>query len=405
MVVVKDGFPYAVNVDWLQVYVTDNNPDDLAVIYNPRGLYEFVLQPCSSRHFREIWKVLNSDGDDYAVIQRRPFSSILDKSGAIIQLCNRELYKPFMSDNFLHFLRNHGFSYKSLSRLDVCFDSTVLADGLLHADLIKGIMAEKYLKNNQAKVKWHFDSMANIGRPMECNSASFGSKSSPVSSKIYNKTLELSEVKNKPYIVENWQVNDIDVSQDVWRIEISIKSDAATGVRKSTGELFKLCPSMLNFQKDVEDVFFSYAAKYFSFKVNTGGKNKTRMPDLRLFPNQRRTTIRPMRITNERDSTRSDKIFLKKLHGLFKELTNLDYKTEAAIWEVSSAFAMNKSLANWRKAKLLDGEYDDFPRRSKVDLYNRIDSLSRDLCELYPIDKQAITACIDKLLTIIDIKL
>lgn len=376
--------PYCINVDWLQVFCLDENPDTLTVL-NVKQDYEFILQPHSSRHFREIWRVVNSDGDDYAVVQRRPFSSIITKEGAIVQLCNRELYKPHMSATFSMFLRTHGFRYKSISRIDVCFDSNDLVKGLHHSDLIKGLMAETYLKNNQAKVKWHFDAMANVGKPMECNSASFGSKSSPVSTKIYNKTLELAEVKNKPYIVECWGYNGLDLERDVWRIEISIKSEATTALHTSTGEVFRLSPSMVEFQDNVEDIFFSYAKRYFAFKVNTGGKNKTRMPDLVIFPDERQRTIRPMRITNERDATRADRVFLKKLHGLFKELTNLDSRTESAIWEVSNAFVLNKSLSTWRQSKILtDKDGIPFPRGSKVDLEARIMTVAEDLAMLYP---------------------
>lgn len=377
-------FPYCINVDWLQVFCLDENPESLTV-HNIKQDYEFILQPHSSRHFKEIWRVVNSDGDDYAVIQRRPFSSIITKEGAIVQLCNRELYKPHMSATFSMFLRLHGFKYKSISRIDLCFDSNVLAGGLLHANLIKGLMSEAYLKNNQAKVKWHFDAMANVGRPMECNSASFGSKSSPVSTKIYNKTLELSEVKNKPYIVECWGFNGLDTSKDVWRIEISIKSEATTALHTSSGEILRLSPSMVEFQDDIEDIFFSYAKRYFAFKVNDGKKNKTRMADLPIFPTERSRTIRPLRITNERDATRSDRVFLKKLHGLFKELTNLDSRTEAAIWEVSNAFVLNKSLSTWRQSKLLtDNDGLPFPRGSKIDLEARIMTIGDDICRLFP---------------------
>lgn len=40
---------------------------------------------------------------------------------------------------------------------------------------------------------------------MECNSISFGSLSSAVKTKMYNKTKEMNDVKYKPYIVESWQ--------------------------------------------------------------------------------------------------------------------------------------------------------------------------------------------------------
>lgn len=378
-------FPYAINVDWLQLYCHDANQSDLDVRYNGRSSFEFRKMEYGSRHYAEIWEVVNCDGDKYATIQRKPHSTILSRDSAIIQLANRELYKSCYASEFILFLRSHGFTYKSISRLDVCFDSNILYNGLKHSSLIKKIMLGEYLKNNQAKVKWHFDSVANVGKPMECNSCSFGSQSSSVSSKMYNKTLELKEVKNKPYIVENWYYNGIDVGIDVWRIELSIKSDATTTIRTDTGEIFRLNPDGLAMQKNVEDIFFSYAKKYFSFKRNDGTKNKTRMPDVQLFPSERAITIRPMRITNEKDSTRSDRIFLKKLHSLFEGLPNMDYDTWAALWEVSNAFTISRSLTEWRRKKLIGlNQQEQEVRTYQMSVLDRITSVLREFSEVYP---------------------
>lgn len=381
----KLDYPYTINVDWLQIYCHDGNTEPLHLYNDECSLYEFRLMPCGSRHFKEIWKVTNSDGDDYAVIQRKPHSTILSNDAAIVQLCNRELYKPFYASDFILFLKAYKFSYKSISRLDVCFDSNTFRNGLKHSTFIKRLMNGQYLKNNQSKVKWNFSSIANVGTPMECNSCSFGSLSSAVSTKMYNKTLELKEVKNKPYIVECWGYNNLDLSQDVWRVELSIKADATNVVRLSDGEIFRLAPDSLKVQKSIEDIFFSYAEKYFSFKRNDGTKNKTRMKDVELFPRGKQSTIHPIRITNEKDSNRSDRIFLKKLHSLFGDLPNMDKQTWDAIWEVSNAYTMSRGLSTWRLRKLLrdnpDMQQSDF--QTEVHL-SRIEALFDDLCEHCP---------------------
>lgn len=399
----KLDYPYTINVDWLQVFCHDRNSEPLHMYNGERSNYEFKLQPMGSRHFKEIWKVVNVDGDDYAIIQRVPHSSILSSDAAIVQLCNRELYKPFYASDFILFLKAHGFTYKSLSRLDICFDSNCLRNGLLHSTFIKRIMSGQYLKNNQSKVKWNFSAVASIGQPMECNSCSFGSLSSSVSSKMYNKTLELKEVKNKPYIVECWAYNNLDLNKDVWRIELSIKSDATNVVRTSDGEIFRLTPDYLKMQSVVEDIFFSYAKKYFSFKRNDGTKNKTRMKDVEIFPRGRVSTIHPVRVTKEKDSGRSDKIFLKKLHSLFGSLHNMDETTWAAIWEVSNAYTMSRGLSTWRLRRLLrdnpDMQEGDF--QTEVHL-SRIEALFDDLTRDCPHLKEEIHYYLQNIYSLIE---
>lgn len=348
----ETSYPYAVNVDWLQVYCHDRNSGLLNIIYYEASTFEFVLMPYGSRHFKEIWEVIDQDGEKYAIIQRIPHSSIISKDGCIIQLCNRELYRRNYASEFIIFLASHNFTYKSISRLDICFDSNYLLNKYKHSTLIKDLMTARVLKNNQSKVDWNFQAIANVGKPMECNSCSFGSKSSPVGTKMYNKTLEMKEQKRKPYIIESWVHNGLNIEQDVWRIEISIKSDASHTIRTTTGEIFRLSPDSLKMSQMVEDIFFSYAEKYFAFKKNNNTKNKTRMPDLNIFPKERTLTLTPVRITTEKDSGRADRIFLKKLHNLLNGDMDLDRQVWDALVEVSNAFTLSRGLSAWRKQKL-----------------------------------------------------
>ena len=76
------------------------------------------------------------------------------------------------------------------------------------------------------------------------------------------------------------------------------------------------------------------------------------MTDLEIFPKERTLTLTPVRITEEKDSTRSDRIFLKKLHSLLQGDIEWDETTYNAIIEVSNSFALSRSLSSWRQKKL-----------------------------------------------------
>ena len=379
------NYPYAINVDWLQVFCHDGNTGNLSSIYFEKSAYEFQLLPHGSRHFKELWEVHNEDGDKYAIIQRVPHSSIISADGAIIQLCNRELYRPHYAAEFLLFLSAHKFTYKSISRLDVCFDSNVLRNRLRHSTFITKIMQGLVLKNNQSKVQWNFSSVANVGKPMECNSCSFGSKSSGVSTKMYNKTLEMKEQTNKPYITENWVCNGLNINEDVWRIEISIKSDSSTTIRTESGEIFRLSADSLQMQEIVEDIFFSYANKYFSFKSNTGKKNKTRMPDFLIFPDEKIATLHPVRITECKDSGRGDRIFLKKLLSLQNEFAKADNQTFTALKEVINTFTLTRNLEVWKMKNFNEGLYKKtYEEAQRKVLQDDIQSLIQRLLDAHP---------------------
>lgn len=72
--------------------------------------------------------------------------------------------------------------------------------------------------------------------------------------------------------------NGIDTNKDVWRIEISIKADMTNIVKLDTGETFRLTTDRLKLSTDIQNIFYTYAARYFSFKINDGKKTKPVCP-------------------------------------------------------------------------------------------------------------------------------
>lgn len=334
---------YAISCDWLQVYCENCNPLGIELNSISSEKYTFEKADCSSRQFRDIYNVYLSNGDHYAVIQCTPFSSIIDKKGAIIKLCNRELYKCDFAPVFMSFLNTYNFRYKSISRIDVSYDCNAFCQGMKPRRLINGLMNGKILKNNQGKASLMFDThKVGIWQGIH-----FGSASSAVSSVMYNKTKELQEVKDKPYIRELWSLNGIDTTSEVWRVELRIKSDATHLVKLDTGELFRLSPNMLENQQNIENVFYTYAKQYFSFKINNGTKNKTRMKDVLLFDKINSVTAHSVRVTLSSDTTRSDRIFLKKLHRIKTELRDVSPALLRDIESVRRDFCMQKHLTSY----------------------------------------------------------
>lgn len=344
---------YSIAVDWLQVYCENSNYGviDFSDIYSP--YYSFVRQPCSSRQFEYIYNVYDSECELYAVVQSHPFSKIINKKGCIVKLANRELYKRNFSARFLDFLNIFQLKYKSISRLDVCFDCNAFVNGMTPRKLISSLMKGSILKNNQGRAAIEFETHK-VG---QWQGIRFGSATSAVTTVLYNKTKELAEVKDKPYIRELWWLNGVDDTREVWRVEIRIKSDATNVVRTDTGEIFRLSPDSVRTDKLIEDVFFSYAKQYFAFKRNNGTRNKSRMPDVRLFP-ERKITTKAVRITQASDATRSDRIFLRKLCSLEYELREVPDELRRHIDQVRRDFCLQKKMTEYYRDRV-------FPQLSK----------------------------------------
>lgn len=344
----------------------------------------------------------------YATILTNPVSNVIDRRGTLVKLSNRELYQPDFSYTFVNFLALYGLKYKSISRLDLCYDCNDFVGKMSPRRLINSFLSGKFLKNGQPsytlqgdtssdkrdqlvdavigaikranpetesdlrqtiqsvineRIKRTDDSRCTVrgsARSVrDVNYIAFGSRSSSVCSYMYNKTKELREVKDKPYIRQLWKLNGIDDSRDVWRVEISIKSDAKTLLHTETGELFTLNTDMLKLQTDIESLFYIYAAKYFDFRVNDLTKNKSRMRSVPIFERMPTVTTRPIRLTLRQDVTKSDKIFLRKLVNIENEIP---YPTEAftdALRIVQYEYTFAKNLAAYLAYKA----YPEMKRR------------------------------------------
>lgn len=112
-----------------------------------------------------------------------------------------------------------------------------------------------------------------------------------------------------------------------------------------------------------------------------------------------------MRITSEKDSTRSDRIFLKKLHSLFVDLPNMDYTTWAALWEVSNAFTLSRSLSAWRQRKIIAAEtMEDDLRIYEQTMLERVKSTFAELAEMFPDEEDNLHNMLQRLITTIILK-
>lgn len=319
----------------------------------PSGLftecYEWKQLSYGTPVFSNLFNVFDATGDQYATIQSSPRSTIIHPSTVIVKLANRELYKPGYIDRLGRFLQQYGLQYIGISRIDVCCDQNVFCTGRNPQTLIQDFMKDKILKNGLCEYAVHGKSN-NI---QNYSSISFGSKTSAVRAYLYDKTKELREVKDKPYIRQVWKENGIDENKPVWRVEVSIKSDRTTLVKYDTGEIFKLNIEDIVHQKCVEQLFIDYARKYFSFKHNDGQKNKSRMKDVVLFNPAWIATTRPIQITPANNSTRMDKTVLKRIDHMFNEIRCLDEADKLAIDHVLTLFMTNKSLTRYYHNKIL----------------------------------------------------
>lgn len=293
-----------VNLDWLEVHAREpvSVPHN-AEYYRVNGWIVHERE-YGTRVYREMFTLDGTDGEPLLEIRRNPASQglngIHDCNECHIRLVNRSCYFDNAAEAFNNFLQQYGYTDIRISRVDICLDFTEFDKGDNPQAFVRRYFRHKYAKINQGRISSHGD---DTWTGQEWNSLSWGSKTSAVGTKMYNKTMELYDQKTdsfkKPYIRQAWllcgMIDDwLRVTKDgnpvqVWRVEFSIRSAVKNWVPIEIDGNEKNYQSIRNTLECYAGrdrllvMFASLANHYFHFKKYKQGKRKDRCPDKILF--------------------------------------------------------------------------------------------------------------------------
>lgn len=296
--------PRCVNLDWLEVHAREP-------IAQPRNAEYFMalgfvvhVREYGTRVYRQMFVIEGTDGESLLEVRRDPASQgvngIHDPNECHIRLKNRTCYFDDAAAAFNNFLINNGYTDIRISRVDICLDFVKFDKGDDPQAFIRRFMRHKYAKINQGRISAYGE---DTWTGKDWNSLSWGSKSSAVTTKIYNKTLELYDPKSnsfsKPYIRQQWlECGFIDnyarVTKDeqlvyVWRVEFSLRSSVKNWIPIEIDGIAKNYQSIRNTlecymgRDKLLVMFASLSQHYFHFKKYRKNQRKDRCPDKILF--------------------------------------------------------------------------------------------------------------------------
>ena len=234
-----------VNIDWLEVYVLESNdryPCN-ADYYRKQG-YLVHEREYGTRVYKEMFEIVDEQGNPLVEIRRNPASGTSSFNGLCeqsshIRLPNWMLYQKNPIGYLREFLLKNDYIFKRIYRIDICYDFETFDSGDRPARFARRYLEGTYRKINQCHLTAHgFDTWNGC----DYNSLSWGSPSSMVSTKMYNKTMELKQGKSdKPWIKTAWMIdglidNPCSMTKtdtkgnlyhpEIWRVEFSMKSEA-----------------------------------------------------------------------------------------------------------------------------------------------------------------------------------
>lgn len=146
-----------------------------------------------------------------------PKSNIIDQSLCLVEMANSTLYCDEWKRLFLSVQQMHAGNYNSPSRIDIACDFDEIGKEV--ANLFN---SEEIYVQRKKEGSAFYDFKEIEGRVCRViRQFSFGSKTSKLKWKLYNKSLELRE-SHKSYIQKHWRDNQLNLSKDIWRLEVSM---------------------------------------------------------------------------------------------------------------------------------------------------------------------------------------
>lgn len=293
-----------VNIDWLEVHAREpiGQPHN-ADYFRSRGC-QVEEREYGTRVYREMFTVFGSDGLPAIEIRRNPSSQglngIHDANETHIRLVNRMCYYDDAAEKLQNFLDFHGYTDVRISRVDVCLDFVRFDFGDDPGKFLQRYLQHHYAKINVSRVNVHG---IDTWEGQTWNSIKWGSPKSCVSTKMYNKTMELRDRQtglfSKPYIRQAWLLcGFIDNAQhctlngeevQVWRVEFSLQSSAknwcAIELNGKPNKKYSLRNTLDMYfgRTKLITIFASLSQHYFRFKKYVEGTRKDRCKDKKLF--------------------------------------------------------------------------------------------------------------------------
>lgn len=316
-----------INFDWLQVWTYEPVWFTCADSYRDAG---WIVKERSfgTRIFEEVLTLIDKQGRPFVEICRNPKSKksqggiILDRACSI-RLVNQVCYSPNALQLLMEFLRDFGFEYKNgklcgIQRIDIAMDFTsfdVLEDS--PQIFVNDYMSGKYSKVTQPQVR----AVGVDGYLWKrYNSLSWGSPSSMVSTKMYCKTQEMAEVREKPWIRQAWVdsgilANSLDETP-VWRIEFKLTSECHEWINEDGCTIHNTLEAWSS-EANLMSFYRGLIAKYFDFRIvdPTRSKYKADPVDLWRWPKGVQRAL-PRRKEYFRDTGRAELILMNQLDRL-----------------------------------------------------------------------------------------
>ena len=297
-----------VNLDWLEVHCLEPYGDPHDAEYFRRVGLTVMERDYGTRVYKEMFTVNDAQGNPFVEVRRAPYSTgyagIHDERECHLRLVNAACYLDNAADLMQQFIDTYHYEFNRITRVDICLDFERFDEGDDPAVFLSRYLRQVYSKINQGNITAHG---ADRWNGQVWNSVSWGSPTSAIGTKFYNKTMELYDpatgTYRKPHIRYAWlkcgliddfhkvlkRKDDGWYTPQIWRVEFSIRSSVKKWFAiELNGEAkhyqsIRNTLDMYDCREKLLTLFASLQQHYFHFKHFDKEQRKDRCPDKVLF--------------------------------------------------------------------------------------------------------------------------
>lgn len=379
---------YLISIDWLQAYCSGATLSSGEVIASKVGTLVVFEEEGGTANFAKRFTV-SCNNVEVATVLQCPKMGALARDLTEVKLHNRVLYTCEPARYLLTVIDSLRLEYRGIARIDLCCDVNHLSGGGSVEDLISRFVhsregdTDHLIRRGSAKYILHGNNHRRASIKHE--SIKFGSPQADVVPYIYNKSLELISEKDKPWIRDCWRqaglvhlvdseglqalsakelearLNDEGISQfvraGVWRFEISVKSHGKDIINLSQDKLFRLELTHIGTQIGVEELFKTYAEKYFDFREPKGKRRIRDYAKVTLFDYSREVSYRPYRPSICGDTGRFDHMVVNYINKSMVKYSDLASPLLASLQETKDFIA---SIAGAKLYETKKKQYESY---------------------------------------------
>lgn len=320
------GTNYVLNCDWLQysVYMDRTKPKLIC----PPGYRIDLCQGTNIYEKRAL--IFDEHGRKILTLLWKPYSSILNPLIMSVQVANECLYsEQIMTTYELVKEIVQKCYFNSIGRFDVCCDFTLDNEKV---NMIKHLNSGHYYVERKAEGSSFWHEVSQNGRKhKQTHCLSWGSKTSEIKVKLYNKSRELGIIgggeSEKPWISNEWKAANLDLLK-TWRLEFSLKSN---------GQL-RWQDQQVNLQNIVDKMWLAqvYCDLYYSrfvTRINQGQKKGHKNKDKRVYLIDLPKDFQKLFWASIGDKRCESSAAVKLLRSMMAQLDNESLKADKKLFE------------------------------------------------------------------------